>query len=137
MDVIWLSPVYQSPNDDNGYDISDYQAIMEEFGTMEDFDRMLAAAHEHGLKLVMDLVVNHTSDEHPWFVESRKSVDNPYRDYYIWRRAKTERSPTTGDPVFPVLPGNTIPRRRCITCICFRETAGSELGQPQGTPGGL
>ena len=79
INVLWLSPVYQSPNDDNGYDISDYQGIMDEFGTMEDFDRMLAAAHEHGIKLVMDLVVNHTSDEHPWFIESQKSVDNPYR----------------------------------------------------------
>ena len=73
VNVVWLSPVYQSPNDDNGYDISDYRAIMTEFGTMEDFDRMLAAAHEHGIKIVMDLVVNHTSDEHPWFLESRKS----------------------------------------------------------------
>lgn len=100
VDVIWLSPVYQSPNDDNGYDISDYQAIMEEFGTMEDFDRMLAAAHEHGLKLVMDLVVNHTSDEHPWFVESRKSVDNPYRDYYIWRPAREGKEPNNWGSCF-------------------------------------
>ena len=88
IDVIWLSPVYQSPNDDNGYDISDYQAIMEEFGTMEDFDEMLSQAHERGIKIVMDLVVNHTSDEHRWFVESRKSEENPYHDYYIWREEK-------------------------------------------------
>ena len=81
VDVIWLSPVYQSPNDDNGYDISDYQAINPEFGTMEDFDEMLETAHSLGLKIVMDLVVNHTSDEHAWFVESRSSRDNPYRDY--------------------------------------------------------
>ena len=100
VDVIWLSPVYQSPNDDNGYDISDYRAIMKEFGTMEDFDRMLAAAHEHGLKLVMDLVVNHTSDEHPWFAESRKSVDNPYRDYYIWRPGKDGREPNNWGSCF-------------------------------------
>lgn len=93
VDVIWLSPVYESPNDDNGYDISNYQAIMKEFGTMEDFDEMLASAHAHGLRLVMDLVVNHTSDEHPWFVESRKSVDNPYRDYYIWREGKDGKFP--------------------------------------------
>ena len=93
IDVVWLSPVYQSPNDDNGYDISDYQAIMAEFGTMEDFDRMLAGMHERGIKLVMDLVVNHTSDEHPWFVESRKSRDNPYRDYYFWREGKDGREP--------------------------------------------
>lgn len=92
IDVIWLSPVYQSPNDDNGYDISDYQAIMEEFGTMEDYDRMLARAHELGIKIMMDLVVNHTSDEHAWFVESKKSVDNPYRDFYIWRKGKEDGS---------------------------------------------
>lgn len=92
IDVIWLSPVYKSPNDDNGYDISDYQAIMDEFGTMEDFDRMLATAHEKGIKIMMDLVVNHTSDEHKWFIESRKSTDNPYRDYYIWRPAKEDGS---------------------------------------------
>lgn len=93
VDVVWLSPVYKSPNDDNGYDISDYQAIMEEFGTMEDFDRMLAGMHERGIRLVMDLVVNHTSDEHPWFVESRKSKDNPYRDYYFWREGKEGKEP--------------------------------------------
>ncbi|MBQ7487679.1 MAG: glucohydrolase, partial [Clostridia bacterium] len=92
-DVIWLSPVYASPNDDNGYDISDYQAIMPEFGTMEDFDEMLAKAHSLGLKIVMDLVVNHTSDEHRWFKEARKSKDNPYRDYYIWRDPKPGTEP--------------------------------------------
>ena len=90
--VIWLSPVYASPNDDNGYDISDYRAIMKDFGTMEDFDRMLDTAHSLGLKIVMDLVVNHTSDEHAWFVESRKSKDNPYRDYYIWKEPKEDGS---------------------------------------------
>ena len=100
IDVIWLSPVYQSPNDDNGYDISDYQAIMKEFGTMEDFDEMLSAIHARGMKLVMDLVVNHTSDEHRWFVESRKSVDNPYRDYYIWRPAKEGREPNNWGSCF-------------------------------------
>lgn len=100
IDVIWLSPVYQSPNDDNGYDISDYQAIMQEFGNMEDFDEMLAAAHERGIKIMMDLVVNHTSDEHRWFVESRKSKDNPYRDYYIWREAKDGREPNNWGSCF-------------------------------------
>ena len=94
IDVIWLSPVYKSPNDDNGYDISDYRDIMTEFGTMEDFDRMLAAAHARGIKIVMDLVVNHTSDEHKWFIESRKSKDNPYRDYYIWKDPKDGHEPT-------------------------------------------
>ncbi|WP_317166403.1 glycoside hydrolase family 13 protein [Yeosuana marina] len=84
IDVVWLNPIYGSPNADNGYDISDYKGIMKEFGTMEDFDALLKGMHEKGLKLVMDLVVNHTSDEHPWFKESRKSRDNPYRDYYHW-----------------------------------------------------
>ena len=100
VDVIWLSPVYQSPNDDNGYDISDYQAIMQEFGTMEDFDRMLSEMHKRGIRLVMDLVVNHTSDEHKWFVESRKSKDNPYRDYYIWRDAKEGKEPNNWGSCF-------------------------------------
>ena len=88
IDVIWLSPIYKSPNDDNGYDISDYYDIMEEFGTMADFDEMLEEIHKRGMKLVMDLVVNHSSDEHFWFQESRKSKDNPYRDYYIWKPEK-------------------------------------------------
>ena len=92
INAVWMSPVYASPNVDNGYDISDYFAIMDEFGTMEDFDRMLATAHEKGIKIMMDLVVNHTSDEHKWFIESRKSTDNPYRDYYIWRPAKEDGS---------------------------------------------
>ena len=100
IDVIWLSPVYQSPNDDNGYDISDYQAIMKEFGTMEDYDRMLEEAHKHGIRVVMDLVVNHTSDEHPWFVESRKSKDNPFRDYYIWRDGKDGGEPNNWGACF-------------------------------------
>ena len=88
IDVIWLSPVYRSPNDDNGYDISDYEDIMEEFGTMADFDRLLKKAHEKGIKIVMDLVVNHSSDEHAWFVESRKDKENAKRDYYIWRKGR-------------------------------------------------
>jgi oligo-1,6-glucosidase len=91
--VVWLSPVYESPNDDNGYDISDYQAIMDEFGTMADWDELLAGLHQRGIKLLMDLVVNHTSDEHHWFVESRKSKDNPYRDYYVWRPGRDGAEP--------------------------------------------
>ena len=100
IDVLWLSPVYQSPNDDNGYDISDYRAIMKEFGTMEDYDRMLGEAHKRGIRIVMDLVVNHTSDEHKWFIESRKSKDNPYRDYYIWRPARDGREPNNWGSCF-------------------------------------
>lgn len=100
IDVIWLSPVYQSPNDDNGYDISNYRDIMDDFGMMEDYDRMLAAAHARGIKIVMDLVVNHTSDEHPWFVESRKSKENPYRDYYIWKEGKDGKEPNNWGSCF-------------------------------------
>ncbi|GAB6099781.1 oligo-1,6-glucosidase [Halanaerocella petrolearia] len=93
IDVVWLNPVYESPNDDNGYDISDYQSIMDEFGTMEDWERLLEELHKRDIKLIMDLVVNHTSDEHKWFVESRKSKDNSYRDYYIWRPSKDGNEP--------------------------------------------
>jgi len=85
IDVIWLSPVYKSPNDDNGYDISDYQDISNEFGTMSDWEEMLGEMHSRGIKLVMDLVVNHTSDEHYWFQQAKSSKDNPYRDYYVWK----------------------------------------------------
>lgn len=100
IDVIWLSPVYKSPNDDNGYDISDYKDIMDEFGTMADWDELLSEVHARGMKLVMDLVVNHSSDEHAWFVESRKSKDNPYRDYYIWRPGKDGKEPNNWEANF-------------------------------------
>ena len=100
IDVIWLSPVYKSPNDDNGYDISDYRDIMDDFGTMEDFDRLLAEAHRHHIKIVMDLVVNHTSDEHAWFIESRSSKDNPHRDYYIWKEPKNGKEPNNWGSCF-------------------------------------
>ena len=100
IDVIWLSPVYKSPNDDNGYDISDYRDIMDDFGTMEDFDRLLAEAHHHHIKIVMDLVVNHTSDEHAWFIESRSSKDNPHRDYYIWKDPKNGKEPNNWGSCF-------------------------------------
>ena len=100
IDVIWLSPVYKSPNDDNGYDISDYRNIMDEFGTMEDFDKLLNEAHKRNIKILMDLVVNHTSDEHKWFVESRKSRDNKYRDYYIWREGKDGKEPNNWGSIF-------------------------------------
>ena len=92
--VIWVSPIYKSPNKDNGYDISDYRDIMEEFGTLQDFAELLEEVHTRGMKLVMDLVVNHTSDQHPWFIESRKSKDNPYRDYYIWKDPVDGHEPT-------------------------------------------
>ena len=88
VNVVWLNPIYSSPNDDNGYDISDYRNIMKDFGTMADFDTLLSEMHRRNIRLVMDLVVNHTSDEHPWFQQSRSSRTNPYRDYYHWWNAE-------------------------------------------------
>ena len=100
IDVIWLSPVYKSPNDDNGYDISDYCDIMDEFGTMDDMDRLLDEGNKRGIKIVMDLVVNHTSDEHKWFIEARKSKDNEYRDYYVWRDGTDDKEPNDLESIF-------------------------------------
>ncbi|MFF2753688.1 alpha-glucosidase [Psychrobacillus sp. NPDC058041] len=100
VDVIWLSPVYDSPNDDNGYDIRNYRAIMQEFGTMDDFERLIDEAKQRGIRIVMDLVVNHTSDEHAWFVESQSSKDSKYRDYYIWREGKNDQPPNNWGSVF-------------------------------------
>lgn len=100
VDVIWLSPVYQSPNDDNGYDISNYREIMAEFGTMGDWEELLSHIHNRGMKLMMDLVVNHSSDEHEWFQKSRESKDNPYRDYYIWRPARDGKEPNNWESIF-------------------------------------
>ncbi|WP_086314524.1 alpha-glucosidase [Enterococcus sp. 7F3_DIV0205] len=100
IDFIWINPIYASPNVDNGYDISDYQAIHEDFGTMDDFQALLKEAHELGLKIIMDLVVNHTSDQHPWFIESKKSLDNPYRDYYHWADATNEVPPNNWQSFF-------------------------------------
>ncbi|WP_208586239.1 glycoside hydrolase family 13 protein [Gracilibacillus suaedae] len=100
IDVIWISPVYESPNDDNGYDISDYQKIMDDFGTMEDFDLLLEEVHSRNMKLIMDLVINHTSDEHEWFMESRSSKDNPYRNYYIWHPGKDGKEPNNWESIF-------------------------------------
>ena len=93
IDVIWLSPVYQSPQDDNGYDISDYYAIHPEYGTMEDMDRLIREAEKRGIKIVMDLVVNHSSDEHTWFTEAKKDRSSKYHDYYIWRQGEKGKVP--------------------------------------------
>ncbi|MGZ4033121.1 MAG: alpha-glucosidase, partial [Tumebacillaceae bacterium] len=100
IDVVWLSPVYQSPNDDNGYDISDYQNIMDEFGTLADWEVLLDGLHSRGMKLIMDLVVNHCSDEHAWFAEARKSKDSPYRDYFIWRPGQEGAEPNNWESCF-------------------------------------
>ena len=100
IDVLWICPMYRSPNDDNGYDISDYQAIMTEFGTMADFDRLLAEVHARGMRLILDLVVNHTSDEHPWFIESRSSQSSAKRDWYIWREGKNDAEPNNWESIF-------------------------------------
>jgi alpha-glucosidase len=100
IDVIWLSPIYKSPNDDNGYDISDYHAIMDEFGTMADFDELLEQVHRRGMRLILDLVLNHTSDEHPWFIESRSSKNHLKRDWYIWRDGKNGREPNNWESIF-------------------------------------
>ena len=100
VDAVWLNPVYKSPNDDGGYDISDYYNIQPEFGSLKDFDELLSGLHSRGLKLIMDLVLNHSSDEHPWFVESRKSKDNPYRDYYFWKSGKNGGVPNNWPSFF-------------------------------------
>ena len=101
IDVIWLSPMYPSPNDDNGYDISDYKGIMSEFGTMDDFDQLLSSIHQRGMKLILDLVVNHTSDEHPWFIESKSSKASAKRDWYIWADPKPDGSePNNWESIF-------------------------------------
>lgn len=100
IDFIWICPMYKSPKDDNGYDISDYQDILDEFGTMEDFDRLLKEVHKRDMKLIIDLVLNHTSDEHPWFIESKSSKDNPKRDWYIWRDGKNGAEPNNWESIF-------------------------------------
>ena len=100
VDVVWLTPIYKSPQRDNGYDISDYFSIHEEYGTMEDFDLLLKEAHQRNIKIIMDIVVNHTSTEHEWFVQAKSSKDNPYRDFYIWKDGKDGREPTNWESKF-------------------------------------
>ena len=140
VDVVWLSPVYSSPQDDNGYDISDYQDIDPTFGTLEDLDALIAGLHERGIKLVMDLVVNHTSDEHPWFVESRSSRDNPKRDWYWWRPARPGHEPGTpgAEPTnwgsFFSGPAWELDRatRRVLPAPVLPQAARPQLGEPRG-----
>lgn len=121
IDVIWLNPIYRSPNDDNGYDISDYQQIAADFGTMADFDELLQAAHDRGLKIIMDLVVNHTSDEHPWFKRSRQDRTNQYRDFYFWRSGNGKRRPIIGMRLLVVQHGNMMSRPSSIIYTRFQQ----------------
>ena len=118
VNMIWLCPIYESPNDDNGYDISDYRKIADEFGGNTIFERLLEAMHERGLKLIMDLVVNHSSDEHHWFKEAKKNRNNPYHDYYIWREMIRINFPTIGNPYLMAVSGTgTKPLKNIITSI--------------------
>ena len=128
INAIWLSPVYRSPNDDNGYDISDYQQIMEEFGSMQDWDRLCEQCHQRGIRVIMDLVVNHSSDKHPWFEMSKSSRNNEKSDYYIWRDPKTERSPTTGRLYSAAVPGNMFHSAGSIIITCFPVSSRTSTG---------
>ncbi len=119
----------ESPQDDNGYDISDYRRIYKDYGTMQDYEELLFQAHERGIKVLMDLVVNHTSDEHQWFLESKKSKDNPYRDYYIWKNPVDGKNLITGAEHLAVLHGNTTMRHRCIICTCFPKSSRILIGK--------
>ena len=129
VNVLWISPMLESPQDDNGYDISDYRRIYKEYGTMEDYEELLSEAHKRDIRILMDLVVNHTSDEHNWFIESRKSKDNPYRDYYIWKDPVNGKNQTTGAVYSVDLHGNMILRPRCITCICSQRNSRISTGK--------
>ena len=136
VDVVWLSPVYASPMDDNGYDISDYQDVDPLFGTLEDLDPLIAGLHERGIKLVMDLVVNHTSDEHPWFVESRDPA-SPKRDWYWWRPARAGFEPGTrrggadelGGGVLRARPGSSTSAAASTTCTCSAPSSPTSTGR--------
>lgn len=135
VDVLWLSPVYKSPQDDNGYDISDYQDIDPLFGTLDDMDELLAEAHKRGLKIVMDLVVNHTSDEHAWF-EASKNKDDEHADWYWWRPARPGTtpaspapSPISGAPTLAAPHGNTAPSVANTSCISSRRSSRTSTGR--------
>lgn len=119
IDFIWICPMYKSPKDDNGYDISDYKDILEEFGTMDDFDQLLKEVHKRDMKLIIDLVLNHTSDEHPWFVESRKSKITPNVIGIFGVTLKTEKNQITGKVFLKDQPGNMMKHQVNITFMCF------------------
>lgn len=117
VNALLICPIYQSPQDDNGYDISDYRTVYPEFGTMEDMKILIQKCQDNDIKIIMDLVVNHTSDEHPWFIEAKKSLDNPYRDYYIWRKGEDGQPPNTGCQISVEVHGSIRRRRMSIICI--------------------
>ena len=127
VDGIWFSPIYPSPNADYGYDISDYKDIHPDYGTLDQFKKVLDRAHELGLKVLLDLVINHTSDEHPWFIESCKGKDNPYSDYYIWRdphfKGEEKLPPTTGTASLRASPGSTTSREDSIICTSLQRSS--------------
>ena len=145
VDVVWLSPIYPSPQDDAGYDISDYQDVDPTFGTLADFDRLLAAVHERGMRLILDLVVNHTSDEHPWFAASRSSRDDPKRDWYWWRPPRDGMAagapgaePTNWRSFFSGPVWELDPRdRRVLPAPVLAQAARPQLGEPGGARGRL
>ncbi len=119
IEAIWLTPIYQSPMVDNGYDIADYYAINPDFGTMQDFEQLLKEAHRRGMRIIMDIVVNHTSTEHAWFQSALGDRNSPYRDYYIWRKRLTVVCRTTGNPNLAGVRGRWMKRPVSIICICL------------------
>jgi oligo-1,6-glucosidase len=129
VDVIWLNPIYKSPNADNGYDIADYEKIMAEFGTMADFKHLLNEAHARGLKVMMDLVVNHTSDEHPWFQAAKQSRTDPHHDWYIWRDPVTVMNRPTGGLISVALRGPMCQKSVNTTCIFLRPSNQISIGR--------
>ena len=131
IDAIWLSPVYRSPQDDNGYDISDYQDIDPLFGSLEDMDLLIAEAKKRGIKIIMDLVLNHTSDEHPWFIEAKKGKDNPYHDFYVWREGEEGTYPNKLRSVFCTGMGMGARIGRILPSSVLSKTAGFELGESE------
>ena len=131
VDVIWLSPHYDSPNADNGYDIRDYRKVMTEFGTMQDFDHLLAEIKKRGMKLIIDLVVNHTSDEHAWFKQSLQGKDNPYHDYYIWRPAKDGGVPNNWPSYFGEPAWEQAGRTENTTCTFLPRSSPTSTGTTQ------
>ena len=129
VDVIWLNPIYKSPNADNGYDIADYEKIMAEFGTMADFKHLLNEAHARGLKVMMDLVVNHTSDEHPWFQAAKQSRTDPHHDWYIWRDPVDGHEPTNWRADFGGSAWTYVPESVNTTCIFLRPSNQISIGR--------